>query len=285
MGAAPPTPRSALVGAPSAPRRASRGALVRALSGARLKVLGGEVDQAAHGAARRAWSGAVWAPTERSRGLGAQPRLSMTISNAALCSVAIVMASVAATAQQRAPSPDGRASTQVLGHYEGARDPIYIDGRWIEISYGRPLMRGRDLWGTDATYGRWLNRGAPVWRAGADVSTYLMTQASLVINETRVEPGGYSMFIDLKPDDWTLIVSNWQPQPQFDRSDDTRLWGSYGYTPDKDVVRVKMTVTTLPYSVDELTWSFLDMSDAGGKIAIMWDTMMAVVPFTVVDDG
>ena len=235
--------------------------------------------QAAHGAARGDGAGQLGSPRSRRGGSGRSPvRIMM------LCSVAIVMASVAATAQQRAPSPDGRASTEVLGHYEGARDPIYVDGRWIEISYGRPLMRGRDLWGTEATYGRWLNRGAPVWRAGADVSTYLMTQASLVINETRVEPGGYSMFIDLKPDDWTLIVSNWQPQPQFDRSDDTRLWGSYGYTPDKDLVRATMTLTTLPYSVDELTWTFLDMSDAGGKIAIMWDTMMAVVPFTVVDD-
>ena len=93
------------------------------------------------------------------------------------------------------------------------------------------------------------------------------------------------MFIDLKPDDWTLIVSNWQPQRQFDRGDDTRLWGAYGYTPDRDVVRAKMSLTTLPYSMDQLTWAVLDMSDAAGKIAIMWDTTMAVVPFAVADEA
>ena len=127
----------------------------------------------------------------------------------------------------------------------------------------------------------WLNRGAPVWRAGADVSTYLMTEARLVINGTLVEPGGYTMFVDLKLDDWTLIVSDWQPQRRYDPNDHRNLWGSYGYTPEKDVVRAPMNLSTLPWSVDQLTWLFLDMSDTGGTLALMWDTMMASVPFTL----
>ena len=158
-------------------------------------------------------------------------------------------------AQQRAPSPDGLASTEVGGRYEGARTPYYVGGKWIEVSYGRPIKRGRELWGSGSTYGVWLNRQAPVWRAGADVSTYLMTQATLVLGGERVAPGGYSMFIDLAPDDWTLIVSNWQPQRSFDPTNTEELWGSYGYTPDKDVVRVPMELTTLPWSVDQLTWA------------------------------
>ena len=192
----------------------------------------------------------------------------------------VLAAGVVVTTQQRAPSPDGHAATEILGHYEGVREPFYVDGRWVEISYGRPIKRGRDLWGSDATYGNWLRRGAPVWRAGADISTYLMTQAALTIDGTTIEPGGYSMFVDLQPDDWTLIVSNWQPQRQFTRDDDTRLWGAYGYTPDKDVLRAKMTVATLPFSLDQLTWAFVDMTESGGKIAIMWDTVVATVPFT-----
>ena len=42
-----------------------------------------------------------------------------------------------------------------------------------------------------------------------------------------------------------------------------------------------MSLATLPYSVEELTWSFVDMSDAGGKMAIMWDKVMASVPFKI----
>ena len=195
--------------------------------------------------------------------------------------IAMVMAGTSAAAQQRLPSPDGHAATEIGGHYVGAQNPLYVDGRWIEISYGRPIKRDRDLWGSPTTYGQWLNRGAPVWRAGADVSTYLTTEVPLVINDTTIDPGGYSMFIVLEPDDWTLIVSEWQPQPQYDPSNHNQLWGSYAYTSDKDVVRAPMTLSTLPFSVDQLTWSFLDMTDAGGRLAIMWDTMMAAVPFAV----
>ena len=140
-----------------------------------------------------------------------------------------------------------------------------------------------DLWGSGESYGRMLENGAPVWRAGADVSTYLMTQATLAINGTRIEPGGYSLFIDLAANAWTLIVSNWQPQRFFNPNNKDQLWGAFGYTRAKDVVRVRMATTTLPFSMDQMTWSFIDMSDNGGTLSIMWDKVMATVPFTVVE--
>jgi hypothetical protein len=182
--------------------------------------------------------------------------------------------------QAKKPSPDAYAATQVGGRYVGA-EPVYLDGKWIEISYGGPIKRGRDLFGRGDSYGRMLDNGAPVWRAGADVSTYLMTQATLVVNGTRIEPGGYTLFIDLDPAGWTLIVSNWQPQKFFNPNNRDQLWGSFGYTPAKDVVRAKMVMSTLPFSMDQLTWSFIDMSDSGGRLALMWDTVMAAVPFAV----
>ena len=159
----------------------------------------------------------------------------------------IALAGTSIVAQQKKPSPDAYAATQVGGHYVGASEPDYVDGKWIEISYGGPIKRGRDLWGSGPTYGKMLNNGAPVWRAGADVSTYLMTQARLTVNGKTIEPGGYSLFIDLKPNDWTFIVSNWQPQKVFNPNNREQLWGAFGYTPDKDIVLAKMTMTTLPF--------------------------------------
>jgi hypothetical protein len=187
----------------------------------------------------------------------------------------------AVVAQQKKPSPDGLASTQIRGKYVGA-EPVYVGGEWIEISYGRPIKRGRDLWGAGAEYGRSLKAGAPVWRAGADNSTYLMTHLPIVVNGKRIEPGGYTLFIDLKENDWTLIVSNWPAQRFFDPKNREALWGSFGYTPDKDVVRARMRLSTLPFSMDQLTWAFVDMSDAGGTLALMWDKVLATVPFSVV---
>jgi hypothetical protein len=184
-------------------------------------------------------------------------------------------------AQSRQPSPTGTAATEVGGKYNNAAEPEYIGGKWIEITYGRPIKRGRDLWGAGPDYGEMVKAGAPVWRAGANVSTRLKTEVPLSINNKTVAPGEYSLFIDLKPGSWTLIVSSWPAQTTYNPANRDALWGAFGYTPAKDVVRAPMTLTTLPYSIEELTWSFIDMSAAGGKMAIMWDKQMAAAPFKI----
>ena len=194
----------------------------------------------------------------------------------------------------RPMSPDGSAQTQVLGKWVKGDRPAftlgrenYQDGKWIEITFGRPLQRGRDLFGSGANYGKAANDvGAPgfppppVWRAGANQSTRLKTEVPLLMGTTTIPPGEYSLFIDLKgPAEWTLIVSRWAAQAKFDPQNKEALWGAYGYTPDKDVVRVPMKVDSLPFAVDELTWTFVDMTNDSGKIALMWGKSMATTPF------
>jgi DUF2911 family protein len=200
-------------------------------------------------------------------------------------SIAVLFAGTCLVAQGGRPaSPAGSSATQVGGKYvtpAGADEPQYQGGKWIEMTYGRPIKRGRDLWGSGADYGKKLYGGAPIWRAGANVTTRLKTDVPLVINGKTVAPGEYSVFIDLKPNNWTFVVSSWAVQTRYDPSNKAALWGAYEYTPDKDVVRAPMTLTTLPFSVDELTWNFVDMTESGGKIAIVWDKTVATVPFTV----
>ena len=196
--------------------------------------------------------------------------------------------------QQRPMSPEGSAQTQVLGKWVKGDRPAftlgreqYQGGKWIEITYGRPLQRGRDLFGSGANYGKAANDvgtpgfpAPPVWRAGANVTTRLKTEVPLVLGDKTVPAGEYSLFIDLvKPTGWTLIVSGWPAQAKFDPKDKTALWGAYGYTPDKDVARVPMKVETLPFAVDQLTWTFLDMKNDAGRIALMWGNTLASTPF------
>jgi hypothetical protein len=163
----------------------------------------------------------------------------------------------------------------------------YVDGKWLEITYGRPSLRGRDVFGTGATYGKALldlpigEWGAPpVWRAGANVTTRLNTEAALTLGNKIIPAGEYSLFIDVKsPSDWTLIVSSWAAQQRMDQKDKTALWGAYGYTPDKDVARVPMKIETLPFAVEQLTWAFVDMRPDGGRMAISWGRTMASAAF------
>lgn len=192
-------------------------------------------------------------------------------------------------AQERPLSPTGTAAAQVQGKWvkpTGRGAPTlggenYVGGKWIEINYGRPLKRGRDLFGSGADYGKAALVGAPIWRAGANVSTRLKTEVPLVMGGKTVAPGEYSLFIDLKPNSWTLVVSTWAAQQNFDPANKAALWGSYSYTADKDVLRVPMKLETLPHSVEQLAWEFVDMSDSGGTMAISWDKNFASVPFTV----
>ena len=201
----------------------------------------------------------------------------------AIAGAVAVSAAIAGAQGTRPASPEGSAQTQVLGKWvKGDRGDSYQGGKWIEITYGRPIKRGRaDLFGSGADYGKKLLAGAPVWRAGANVSTRLKTEVPLQIGGKTVPAGEYSLFIDLKENNWTLIVSSWAAQQKYNPSDKTALWGAYNYTPDKDVARAPMQIESIGMSIDQLTWEFSDMTEAGGKLLIVWDTTLAAVPFTV----
>ena len=183
----------------------------------------------------------------------------------------------------RPASPAGTAATEVGGKYDtSGAEPVYKGGKWIELTFGRPIKRGRDVFGgAGANYGKVANPDAPVWRAGANFTTQLKTEVPLVINGKTVAPGTYTVFIDLKPNNWTFIVSTWKAQTKYDPKNTAEIWGAYGYTADKDVVRAPMKIETLPHTIEQLTWQFLDMSAAGGTLAISWDKTMASVPFKV----
>jgi hypothetical protein len=192
-------------------------------------------------------------------------------------------------AQSRRPlSGEGVASAHILGKWVKTEreaftlgGEIYRGGKWIDITYGRPLLRGREAFpGTGAEYGKITNAGAPVWRAGANVSTRIKTEVPLVIGGKTVQPGEYSLFIELKqPTEWTFIVSSWPAATKYDLSNKDALYGAFNYTPDKDITRAPMKVESLSYRVEQLEWKFLDMTDKGGRMAVFWDRTMASVPF------
>ncbi len=206
---------------------------------------------------------------------------------ASILGISLLLAGVViASAQDRKPpSPAGTAATMVGGKWsapdkDGERR--YTDGKWIEVTYSRPILRGRtNVFGKGADYGKAVNSGAPVWRAGANQTTKLKTEVPITIGGKKLEPGSYDVFVDLKENGWTLILSTQPTQDKYDPNDKTKIWGSYGYDPKFDVVRVPMTMITPAVSIDQFSIGFVDMSDAGGKLAMAWEKTAAVVPFTI----
>lgn len=209
------------------------------------------------------------------------------IRKVSLLGISLILAgALAITAQERKPlSPAGTASTMVgvkWGAPDKEGDRQATGGKWIEVTYSRPMLRGRtNIFGAGADYGKAVNGNAPVWRAGANATTKLKTEVPLMIGGKEIKPGSYDVFVELKATGWTLILSTQPTQDKYDPNDKTKIWGSYGYDPKFDVVRAPMTMITPAVSIDQFTIGFVDMTDAGGKLAMAWEKTAAVVPFAV----
>lgn len=180
-------------------------------------------------------------------------------------------------AQDRPASPRGEASTQVGGSYEGRQ---YTGGSWIVVDYGRPIARGRDVFGSGDAYGQGISTGG-VWRVGANRSTRFMTEGDLMFGDQRLPAGEYSVFAELAETGWTLIFSNWGAKESGREDNPDALWGSYGYTPDRDALRTSMSVTTSDMSADQMVILFTGMTADGGMFTIWWDDQLASAPFSL----
>ena len=180
----------------------------------------------------------------------------------------VVLLAVADVAQAQPASPPGDAATQ-------------IGDTWITVKYSRPILRGRtNIFGAGDSYGQTVNANAPVWRAGANKSTRFKTTADLQFGDHTLPAGEYSLFVDLKENDWTLIVSTHAAKDNFQDSGDG-LWGAYNYTDDKDVFRIAMTVSQIPPSNDQFSIGFINVTDSGGTLAMTWENTLAAAPFTL----
>src|SRR6266496_1925585 len=90
----------------------------------------------------------------------------------------------------------------------------------ITITYGRPYMRGRKIFGGLEAYGK-------VWRTGADEATTLETSADVDIAGLKVPKGTYALFPIPGENGWKLIVNKTAKQ-----------WGAFDYKEADDLGRV-----------------------------------------------
>jgi hypothetical protein len=208
-----------------------------------------------------------------------------------LLSIAVlsIVASVVTSAQSipkvaLPPSPAGQASVQLGGSWtkvdEGGQR--YRDGKWVVVDYGRPLLRGRaDIFGGNADYGQRVMDGSPIWRAGANDTTRLTTQAPLQIGGKTILPGVYSVFVDLKPGNWTFVLSTQPVQEKYDPNDKVKLYGAYNYDAKFEVLRAPMTVKANDVSVEQFTIGFVNVTDTRATLEMAWDKTVATIDLTL----
>ena len=132
----------------------------------------------------------------------------------------------------------------------------------VSLSYDRPAVKGRKIWGA-------LVPMDSVWRAGANENTTLTVTSAVKIGGTAVAAGRYGVHMIPTSSTWTLILSR-----------ESSAWGSFSYRPSEDVARV--TVTTRPADyLDRLQYTMEDPTDTSVTVTLHWEKLAVVIPITV----
>ncbi|HEX9493978.1 MAG TPA: DUF2911 domain-containing protein, partial [Thermoanaerobaculia bacterium] len=169
---------------------------------------------------------------------------------------AIAMTAALPLSAQQAQAPQLRtpraSQKQVVTQTVGFTD--------ITITYSRPGVKGRQIWGALVPYDK-------VWRTGANEATTIAFSDDVTINGQPLPKGTYSLHTIPGKDQWTIVFNNTANQ-----------WGSFNYDPAKDALRV----TAKPHG-DEfhewLTFEIPDVSPDSATVAIKWANL--AVPFTI----
>jgi hypothetical protein len=127
----------------------------------------------------------------------------------------------------------------------------------ISVTYGRPLKKGREIFGALVPYGQ-------VWRAGADEATEITFAKDGSIGGKPVKAGTYSLFAIPTEKSWTIILNSQLKQ-----------WGAYEY--DKHKAKNVLEVTAPVKALDASSESFTIKVD-GGQLILEWDKTQAAVP-------
>src|SRR5215467_11355705 len=133
-----------------------------------------------------------------------------------------------------------------------------LAGKKITVSYGRPYMKGREIFGGLVPWGQ-------VWRTGADEATTITTEADVVIGGLKVPKGEYALFTVPTEKQWTLVVNKTAKQ-----------WGAFKYDAAQDLGRAPMTVASSTQPVEQFT---IELVPAGKQLTLKlaWDKTVATV--------
>ncbi len=130
------------------------------------------------------------------------------------------------------------------------------------VTYSRPAVKGRDIWGGLVPYGQ-------VWRAGANAATTLELTTDSRVNGQPLPKGIYGLFILPTEKDWTFIISK-----------TSKTWGAFTYDSKDDALRV--TVAPAPAEpMERLQYGFESISDSGATLTLHWDKLKASLPILV----
>lgn len=124
----------------------------------------------------------------------------------------------------------------------------------ISVSYSRPSVKGRAVWGDIVPYGQ-------VWRMGANENTVLTSTHEISIEGQKLPAGSYGLHAIPEKDKWTIILSK-----------DHTAWGSFFYKKEKDALRGEVTPRACEMT-EQVTFSFSDVKKDGATLIMRWEKL------------
>jgi hypothetical protein len=156
----------------------------------------------------------------------------------------------------------------------------------ITITYSRPGVKGRKIWGDplpeqakvqgEATLDNQNERPKDavivpyghVWRTGANEATQFVVTDDVLINGQKLAAGSYSLHTIPTKDEWTIVFNGTANQ-----------WGSFNYDPAKDTLRVKAKPQSVNENQEWLAFNIEPVGEDSAQVNIRWEKIS--VPFTV----
>jgi len=139
----------------------------------------------------------------------------------------------------------------------------------VSITYSRPSVKGRTIFGDLVQYGE-------MWRWGANASTKFTTSDDIKIAGHDVPAGTYAMYAIPGQETWTIVIHK-----------NTNYWGTGGskYKESEDLVRFEVKAnSSYPVKVETMTFQFSNITTSGCDIEFMWEnTQLSMKVETQVD--
>jgi len=132
----------------------------------------------------------------------------------------------------------------------------------VTISYHRPAVNKREVWGKLVPYNE-------VWRAGANMNTTITFSSPVTIGGKQLPAGTYGLHTIPTANDWTIILSA-----------NSGNWGSFSYDEKQDVLRFKATPRPADFE-ERLEYRFENLSDTSANAILHWEKLEVPFPIEV----
>lgn len=131
----------------------------------------------------------------------------------------------------------------------------------IDLSFARPAVKGRAIWGALVPY-------KEVWRAGANSATVITFSHAAKVAGKDVPAGSYGFFIIPNEKTWTLVLNKKAKQ-----------WGAYEYKQEEDLLRWEAAPQPGPF-LEYLDYRVIPQDTAAAVVELGWEKLRVSFPVT-----